>query len=210
MVSVTGITAERALEIENASVVSGQVDDQGQLLLTTRGGEVINAGPIIAPTLAVEKAWPVGSVFISNSATNPSSLLGVGTWVRFASGRVLVGQSDTDVDFNTFAKTGGAKTVVLSGAESGVQAHTHTFSGNTGSSPIDISMNVGAATSNPDGGSSAVTRANATGSGPRLAGSSSHTHAFAGTTAVRGPINATEAHENMPPYAVAYFWVRTA
>jgi len=46
MATVTGLTAERMLEIEAATVVSGLVAD-GKLTLTTHGGTEIDAGDII-------------------------------------------------------------------------------------------------------------------------------------------------------------------
>lgn len=52
MASVTGITAARADQIWNDSVINGQVDPTGQLLLKTRGGTTINAGPVNPPSIA--------------------------------------------------------------------------------------------------------------------------------------------------------------
>lgn len=46
MATVTGFTAERMLEIENETVVSGLVDVNGDLLLYTREGTEINAGHV--------------------------------------------------------------------------------------------------------------------------------------------------------------------
>lgn len=46
MASVTGLTAARMLAIEAASVVSGEVDEDGHLILTTHGGTEIDAGLI--------------------------------------------------------------------------------------------------------------------------------------------------------------------
>lgn len=49
MATVTGITVERAEEIEAASVVSGSIDEiTGHLMLTKAGGAVIDAGLVIA------------------------------------------------------------------------------------------------------------------------------------------------------------------
>ena len=53
-------------------------------------------------------AYPVGSVYISVSSTNPGTLFG-GTWQAFAQGRMLVGLKPTDVDFDTVEETGGSK-----------------------------------------------------------------------------------------------------
>lgn len=45
MASVTGITVAKALQIENASIISGAVSEStGHLILTTKGGSTIDAG----------------------------------------------------------------------------------------------------------------------------------------------------------------------
>lgn len=73
-------------------------------------------------------AWPVGSVFLSVVPTNPATLLGVGTWTQIAGGRMLVGQTAGDPDFDNARDTGGAKTHTLTVTE--IPSHTH---GRTGS-----------------------------------------------------------------------------
>lgn len=59
----------------------------------------------------IEAMWPVGSVYVSTSATNPATTLGFGTWTAFGAGRVLVGLDAGDADFDTVEETGGSKTV---------------------------------------------------------------------------------------------------
>lgn len=56
--------------------------------------------------------YPVGSIYMSATNTNPGSTLG-GTWVAWGSGKVPVGIDSTDTDFNTAEKTGGTKKVAL-------------------------------------------------------------------------------------------------
>ena len=70
-------------------------------------------------------AWPVGSVFISVVSTNPATLLGIGTWDAFATGRMLVGFDAGQTEFDTVEETGGEKTHTLTTAE--MPAHTHTY-----------------------------------------------------------------------------------
>ena len=51
-------------------------------------------------------AYPVGSVYTSVVSTNPATLLGVGTWVSFGAGRVLVGINASNAFFDTSEETG--------------------------------------------------------------------------------------------------------
>ena len=73
---------------------------------------------------ALLAAWPVGSVYTSIAATNPSTLFG-GNWEAFGAGRVMVGLDSGDTDFDTAEEIGGTKTHALSIAE--MPAHSHTF-----------------------------------------------------------------------------------
>ena len=60
---------------------------------------------------SASQAFPVGSVFLSVLNTNPSTLLGYGTWIQVAGGLYLVGQ--------TGAQTGAQQV--------GSATHSHTF-----------------------------------------------------------------------------------
>jgi len=68
-------------------------------------------------------AWPVGSVFIAVVSTSPATLLGGGTWVAIAAGRMLIGLDSGDAAMDTPEETGGAKTHTLTTAE--MPAHFH-------------------------------------------------------------------------------------
>lgn len=63
--------------------------------------------------------YPVGSIYISTSATNPATLFGVGTWVRIGEGRGLVDCGSTIKALST----GGSETVTLTANE--LPAHNH-------------------------------------------------------------------------------------
>jgi len=57
------------------------------MIFTKRDGTTVNAGAIVPPLIAVDAAHPIGSIYIHTTATNPNTLLGIGTWVRFGKGR---------------------------------------------------------------------------------------------------------------------------
>lgn len=91
---------------------------------------------------------PVGAIYISTVSTNPSTILGYGTWIAFGSGRTLVGVDTGQTEFDTVEETGGAKTHTLTTAE--IPAHTHSafdFSGGpsnlAGGGGLNISGNTG-------------------------------------------------------------------
>lgn len=70
--------------------------------------------PLISDALGAI-LYPIGSIYINATvSTNPSTLLGFGTWTAFGAGRVPVGIDGTQTEFDTIGETGGAKT------------HTHT------------------------------------------------------------------------------------
>lgn len=79
-----------------------------------------------AVTSSLLAAWPIGSIYTSIAATNPSTLFG-GNWEAFGAGRVMVGLDSGDTDFDTVEETGGAKTHTLTTAE--LPSHTHTVTG---------------------------------------------------------------------------------
>jgi microcystin-dependent protein len=66
MATVDGITAARAIAIENAEIASGAVDANGHLILTKAGGGTIDAGSVVAPA---------GSVIMSAATVAPSGWL---------------------------------------------------------------------------------------------------------------------------------------
>ena len=79
--------------------------------ITFSGANVTFAGTISDSNGNIaQAAYPVGSVFIAVVSTNPSSLLGFGTWAAFGTGRMLIGIDSSDSDFNAVEETGGAKT----------------------------------------------------------------------------------------------------
>jgi hypothetical protein len=129
-------------------------------------------------------AYPVGSVYTSVVATNPNSLLGVGTWVAFGAGRVLVGINASDSDFNTVEEVGGAKTDSHTLTLNEIPSHVHGYTGIQGNG-------------NPDGSSDSVAAGQPT-SYPRQ------------TELDYEGGGAAHSHDIVQPYIVVYFWKRTA
>lgn len=125
--------------------------------------------------------YPVGTIYTSVVATNPATLFG-GTWVEFGAGRVLVGLSSGETEFNTVEKTGGAKTVTLSTAQ--IPAHSHAAS----SALWGQVEGYGQVTV---GSTSASNRADIVGADMSSAGGGG-------------------SHNNIQPYIVVYFFKRTA
>ena len=165
--------------------------------------------------------YPVGSVYISIVSTNPATLLGVGTWSAFATGRTLVGIDAGQTEFDTVEETGGAKTHTLITAE--MPSHTHTQDAHTHIQ--DAHTHVQNAHSHVQGVNSAATG----GLSGYTADTSTNTRVNSGystsdTTAVNQNATATNqnatatnqntggggAHNNLQPYIVVYMWKRTA
>jgi hypothetical protein len=110
---------------------------------------------------AIQAVYPVGALYISTLSTNPATLLGFGTWAAWGAGRMIVGRSSTDADFDTAEETGGSKT------SSALIAHTHTV--------------------NPPNTTSSGISANHTHSGTTGGQSQSHNHSY--TNLINGSYN---------------------
>jgi len=194
----------------------------------------------------MKNVYPVGSVYINaTDDRNPNEILGFGTWQRIGNGRTLIDASSS----RQAGTTGGAETVTLTAAQSGVPQHTHNYnmvnspSGGTSITIANLPKNYASFTVRKvfNGGNTYLPGAFAlsnssvadssrrdiapvdyytndsytrAGSTITLSGSgSAHTHTI-GTTAVASAnntaANASQAHNNMPPYLAVYIWKRTA
>ena len=72
----------------------------------------------------LDKTYPVGSIYITESNTNPSGTIG-GTWEEYGKGKTLVGVDENDSTFNEVNKTGGSKTSTL--AVTNLPSHSHSI-----------------------------------------------------------------------------------
>jgi hypothetical protein len=83
MTTVTGLTADRMLAIEAASVIDGDVDGSGNLILTKHDGTQINAGSVIGPP------GPQGPIGAMLSVLSAAGILDVGLSNQIRAGRQL-------------------------------------------------------------------------------------------------------------------------
>ena len=128
--------------------------------------------------------YPVGSIYMSVSNTNPSTLFG-GTWEAWGKGRVPIGVNETDSDFNAVEKTGGEKTHVLTLSE--MPRHLHTMD-----SAVSIKDSI---VSNDTG---------------LYQGSGAITFTTIGKVVKTDDAGESIGHNNLPPYITCYMWKRTA
>lgn len=125
MATVNGLTAERMLDIEAASIVDGAVDGSGNLILTNHGGDDINAGYVRGPAgPAASNVRPSGLIVGNNTA---SENVASGTWTQIASFMQTGGASWKQG--NAYQVTGGRIQMVESGIY--VVRAGGTFSGNS-------------------------------------------------------------------------------
>ena len=75
---------------------------------------------------AMQRMYPIGSIYFSAVGTNPSELFGFGTWQAWGAGRVPVGVDASQTEFNAVEKTGGEKAHALTINE--MPSHTHEIS----------------------------------------------------------------------------------
>lgn len=147
----------------------------------------------------LDRTYPVGSIYMSTNATNPTNLFG-GTWVAWGAGRVPVGFNGGDGNFNSSEKTGGSKTINIE--------HNHGLS------------NARAAVGRAD--SSLVTMSYTSGGNPHnvyfdrefsyyggISGGSKHA---TDTSLIYGNTNngGSTAASVLQPYITCYMWKRTA
>ena len=185
----------------------------------------------------LNKMYPVGSIYITTTNTNPSSIVG-GTWQAFAQGRTLVGVDGSS--YTTSGVTGGD--AIKSITASNMAAHTHnasisgkvtsTFKGSstTTSSNGSHYHNIPVNTSGSEAkgysldiqgngfGGRVIVYTYATTTNTSSSGSHNHTvtpagtvsSTFKGTTANTTSVGSGSSVNFQNPYITVYMWKRTA
>jgi hypothetical protein len=188
---MANLTASKALQSDG----NGDVSASG--VTNTELGYL--SGVTSAIQTQIQNIYPVGSIYINAAvSTNPSSLIGFGTWVRHGEGRVLVSQNDSDSSFDTLGETGGTKDAVVVDHTHSVNesAHQHStfipkFLNYTADHVSGRSSLESALINNANGGVDITTTSVTTGVSINSAGES-------GT------------NKNLQPYITVYMWRRTA
>lgn len=164
-------------------------------------------------------SWPVGSIYISATATNPADLFGFGTWQQFAPGRVLVGygvgNDGTDsINYNTVLAQGGKYYHTLTTGEMPAHAHPHDiggralsngahyhrFMGDDGLEAFNFKESYINYDARSHGGNGGIYRTTTDGA---------HEHSLQITGGVQ-TTGGNQKHNNIQPYIVVYMFRRTA
>ena len=189
---------------------------------------------------SINTFYPVGSIYISTSSTNPASLFG-GTWTSFGQGRQLVGVGSNGTTNYTNGSTSGSSTKSIS--TSNIPSHTHTItpSGTVSSSFSGRSVNTNSTGSHnhtlaikkattevsgygllsfSSGGQAYYDRVMVTNETTTLKSAGAHTHtmtssgtvssSFTGRSVTTSSAGSTSSFSIQNPYIVVYMWKRTA
>lgn len=116
----------------------GIADLNGDVFISgkTETKSLVVDGFAITKQIIFDIAHPVGEIFETNDPRNPNVYFGMGTWVRYAQGRSLVGVNENDPDFATVGKTGGEKAHTQTVAE--MANHAHGFRGGSESNYVRV------------------------------------------------------------------------
>lgn len=180
--------------------------------------------------------YPVGSIYITTSATNPGTIVG-GTWVAYAQGRTLIGVGGSN--YTSASLTGGSSSKTITTAN--LPSHNHsiapigsvssTFKGTTtntstngehGDHYLDIQQSIleaeGYALSTdyafagrPYISSSSTTSSSSNGNHSHtITPKGTITNTFTGTASATSSVGSGTAIKTTNPYITVYMWRRTA
>lgn len=166
-------------------------------------------------TAALQAVYPVGSIYINAaSSSNPSSLIGFGTWVEFGAGKVIVGHDSSDALFDTLEETGGSKNaVVVSHTHTATSTvtdagHTHKVANTDNTSnPLSSNPNNSMAQQGWSGDFGYYLQSSST--APTLGNTSSAITGISVSTTVASE-GSSGTNANLQPYIVVKMWKRTA
>ncbi len=203
---------------------------QNEVAILKNGGGSGSSGS--GTTGNVLDTYPVGSIYLSISDTNPSNVFG-GTWVSFGSGKTLIGVDSNNSKFNTVEKTGGSEAVnytpvgtvgahALTVAE--LPSHTHSIpslSGTTSSAGAHTHTSYQLSYPDKIGAAGADMYLVSPGTQYYTSSAGAHTHSVTTNASTTGSSGSSSAHSHtftgtssninvLDPYITVYMWKRTA
>lgn len=197
-------------------VASGDVTDGTGNVLSDKADT--SSVPTVSDLLDV--FYPVGSYYETSDTSFDPNVAWGGTWVQETSGQVHVSAGGSYSVSGALNNTsdGGASTVKLTSAQSGVPKHSHTYTRPTvvtGGGGHSHTVTLKYRNAVPTNGSSAQpwTEGNLSSTGTVTIASNSGTHSHTltgGGVADNTDAGASSAHNNMQPYIVVNRWHRTA
>jgi len=153
-------------------------------------------------TASLSAVYPVGSIYVNAAvSTNPTTLLGFGTWEAFGAGRVMVGFNASDALFDTLEETGGSKDAV-------VVSHTHTATSSSSVSDPGHQHNIRHYASTESAGSTVNAGGPTTQSFNTTETATTGISVTTSTTNTSTGVSGTNA--NVQPYITVRMWKRTA
>ena len=175
---------------------------------TTASITAIVDAAVLAGKLAL---YPVGTIYTqAGVSTNPSSLLGFGTWASHATGRVLVGLDAGNALIDTLGETGGSANSPAVNTTTGATALTAAQTKQGSLSRVRLTNSSTAADRNiPATGESSgvMVDANSISGAFGLQFTNNSTTSDTHTHSVT---NGTTTNANYQPFIVVYMWKRTA
>ena len=156
--------------------------------------ETTSTGVTITGTLnaSLAGAYPIGSIYMNITSTDPNTLLGFGTWARFGEGKMLMSQDNGNSRFDVGEETGGSESVTLTTSQIPSHNHLITHAGG-GISANYFHPTYGASISFGDNNTSIATNP-----------------FYTYPSACMSDTGGGQSHDNMPPFIVVYMWKRTA
>ena len=197
----TGWTCSDPLALSGNTLTIGTTD------LTITANWVISQDSLNSLYLMLEQerarldTYPVGSIYISTSSTNPGTIFG-GTWERYGKGKTLVSLDEEDANFDTVNETGGEKTHTLTQNElpnydiGNIPApvpYYHTQYNNNGIYGSSLTKQTNVVTNTVGSTTINTTDSNAVQYGWRV-----------------NTNGGSQSHNNLQPYITTYMWKRTA
>lgn len=181
------------LEVDNANVEC-LTSKNNKFSLDENGNLVVNSITCNNALLNILDVYPIGSIYMNFTNTNPSNLFG-GIWKQLK-GRFLIGQGACDTNTtNYFGECQAGWTDMLDGELGGEVKHKLT---------IEEMPSHNHGTQTGAGNFISDSSKETPGTQMNFAAGSYHRYAMNKTSSIGG----NQEHNNMPPYIVVYMWQR--